>query len=193
MLHLVQLVHADAFVLYDYGSPAANRAHYGCPSPPDVAAEYWRIDIPVHLVAGSRDGVIPPPNVQRHLAAMRAQVRPPRCVLRVHVCARLPAPARPACLPDFLWAAWGGTPPITYTRLAHVSGIQLCARGCVCVVACTHVRVRACACVSTPEGTAIRAWRCSVQPSERVMHTAPAGTHMQSTHWEALGTWLMLQ
>ncbi len=73
--HLIQLVSKDAFRLYDYGSPAANAAHYGSPTPPDVSREYWRLDLPVHLVGGRRDGIIPPPNIHRHLEAMRAQVR----------------------------------------------------------------------------------------------------------------------
>ncbi|GFR48097.1 hypothetical protein Agub_g9782 [Astrephomene gubernaculifera] len=73
VLHLIQLVNSDSFRLYDYGSPAANTAHYGSPAPPDVASEYWRLDLPVHLVAGRRDGIIPAPNIRRHLDAMRAQ------------------------------------------------------------------------------------------------------------------------
>jgi pimeloyl-ACP methyl ester carboxylesterase len=40
--------------------------------PPPVAAEYWRLDVPVDICAGSHDGVIPPANVRRHVAAMRA-------------------------------------------------------------------------------------------------------------------------
>ncbi len=74
VLHLIQLVFSDCFRLYDYGSGAANRAHYGVSQPPDVSAEYWRLDMPVHLVAGRRDGIIPPANIRRHLDAMRAQV-----------------------------------------------------------------------------------------------------------------------
>ncbi|GLI64543.1 hypothetical protein VaNZ11_007837 [Volvox africanus] len=73
VLHLIQLVNTGEFRLYDYGSPAANKAHYGVPLPPDVSSEYWRLDMPVHLVAGRRDGIIPPPNIHRHLEAMRAQ------------------------------------------------------------------------------------------------------------------------
>jgi len=68
----VQLWRSGRFLLYDYGSPAANYARYGHPTPPDVAAEYWRLDIPVDIVAGSHDGIIPPPNVRCHVAAMRA-------------------------------------------------------------------------------------------------------------------------
>ncbi|KAG2433660.1 hypothetical protein HXX76_008031 [Chlamydomonas incerta] len=73
VLHLIQLSSIDCFRLYDYGSSAANRAHYGVSQPPDVSAEYWRLDMPVHLVAGRRDGIIPPANIRRHLDAMRAQ------------------------------------------------------------------------------------------------------------------------
>ncbi|GIL73386.1 hypothetical protein Vretimale_17555 [Volvox reticuliferus] len=73
VLHLIQLVSTGEFRLYDYGSPAANEAHYGISLPPDVSSEYWRLDVPVHLVGGRRDGIIPPPNIHRHLEAMRAQ------------------------------------------------------------------------------------------------------------------------
>jgi lysosomal acid lipase/cholesteryl ester hydrolase len=70
-LHFVQLWRSGRFALFDYGSPADNVAHYGRPTPPDVAAEYWRIDVPVDVCAGSHDGVIPPADVRRHVAAMR--------------------------------------------------------------------------------------------------------------------------
>ncbi|GBF99175.1 alpha beta hydrolase family [Raphidocelis subcapitata] len=71
-LHFIQLYRTGRFRLYDYGSPAANRARYGHPAPPDVASEYWRLDVPVDICAGAHDGVIPPANVRRHVAAMRA-------------------------------------------------------------------------------------------------------------------------
>jgi hypothetical protein len=70
-LHFVQLWRSGRFRLYDYGSPAANAARYGHAAPPDVASEYWRLDIPIDICAGSHDGVIPPANVRRHIAAMR--------------------------------------------------------------------------------------------------------------------------
>jgi pimeloyl-ACP methyl ester carboxylesterase len=70
-VHFTQLHRSRRFLLYDYGSPAANAARYGHRAPPDVAAEYWRLDIPVDICAGSHDGVIPPSNVRRHVAAMR--------------------------------------------------------------------------------------------------------------------------
>ena len=40
MLHLVQLARTGRFTLFNYGSPRANMARYGQPTPPDVAARY---------------------------------------------------------------------------------------------------------------------------------------------------------
>jgi predicted esterase len=43
------------------------------PRPPDIASQYWRLaDLPVELMAGSHDGIIPPVNVHRHYKAMTA-------------------------------------------------------------------------------------------------------------------------
>jgi pimeloyl-ACP methyl ester carboxylesterase len=64
-------VRSKRFQLNDYGSRAANAAHYGLPFPPDIADEYWRIDIPVDLCAGALDGIIPPENVRMHYDRMR--------------------------------------------------------------------------------------------------------------------------
>eukprot|EP00873_Tetraselmis_striata_P018859 jgi/Tetstr1/439123/TSEL_002988.t1 len=73
VLHLFQLMGSGRFQMYDYGNAAANGAAYGTPQPPDVAANYHRLrDLPVDLMAGRRDGVISPENVQRHLHALRA-------------------------------------------------------------------------------------------------------------------------
>lgn len=48
-------------------------AAYGTPQPPDVAADYAFLrETPVDLVAGLRDGVIPPHNVRLHFARMKA-------------------------------------------------------------------------------------------------------------------------
>ena len=41
------------FQLYDYGSSAANRAHYGVPAPPDIAGNYKLLNIPVDIMAGA--------------------------------------------------------------------------------------------------------------------------------------------
>jgi hypothetical protein len=72
-VHLIQLIFRDRFQLYDYASRAANTAHYGTPTPPDLGAEYWRLDIPVDIIGGSCDGVIPPVDVRRHVALMQEQ------------------------------------------------------------------------------------------------------------------------
>ena len=69
-LHFVQLVRSVQFRLYDYGSPEENSMHYGRTTPLDLASEYWRIDIPVDIVAGKNDGVIPPECVQMHVTHM---------------------------------------------------------------------------------------------------------------------------
>lgn len=69
-MHLIQAVRSKRFCLFDYGSAAANRQHYCSPAPPDIAQEYWRLDVPVDLVAGSCDGVIPPVNVRKHYDRM---------------------------------------------------------------------------------------------------------------------------
>ena len=70
-LHLAQLVRSGRFQLFDYGSPAANAAHYGRAAPPDLGAEYWRLDMPVDIAAGAADGVIPTANTRRHYRQMR--------------------------------------------------------------------------------------------------------------------------
>ncbi|KAI8469058.1 MAG: hypothetical protein J3K34DRAFT_424964 [Monoraphidium minutum] len=71
-VHFTQLFHGGRFTLFDYGSAAANLARYGRATPPDIASEYWRLDIPVDICAGRHDGVIPPANVRRHVTAMAA-------------------------------------------------------------------------------------------------------------------------
>lgn len=64
-------VRTGSFRLYDYGSPAANRAAYGSSAPPDVAANYGLVDIPVDLVAGEADGVVSRESVLKHYDALR--------------------------------------------------------------------------------------------------------------------------
>lgn len=72
MLHMVQITHAAKFQLFDYGSKAANLAAYGVPQPPDVGAQYGRLgSMPVDLVAGLQDGVIPPENIKLHYERMQ--------------------------------------------------------------------------------------------------------------------------
>ena len=40
-----QLILSRQFTLYDYGSPAANRQHYGSPAPTDIAAHYGLLQV----------------------------------------------------------------------------------------------------------------------------------------------------
>jgi len=70
-LHLIQMVKSRRFQTYDYGTPEENMRRYGSTEPIDLAAEYQRIDIPVDCVAGAKDGIIPPSNVQMHVSTMR--------------------------------------------------------------------------------------------------------------------------
>lgn len=72
--HFAQWARDGAFRFFDYGSPAKNQAHYGRDTPPSVAENLWRLGpgLPVDLVAGTSDGLIPPGNVQRHLGWLQA-------------------------------------------------------------------------------------------------------------------------
>ena len=68
---MVQMAYAGRFQLFDYGSGKANRAAYGTTRPPDLAAQYPRlVGIPVDLVAGLKDGIIPPDNIRMHRERM---------------------------------------------------------------------------------------------------------------------------
>jgi len=73
VLHFIQLHSSGHCQLFDYGSAAANAAAYNSITPPDIAAAYSTLcGVPVHLVAGRYDGVIPAPNIRRHYEAMTA-------------------------------------------------------------------------------------------------------------------------
>nr|XP_043614863.1 uncharacterized protein LOC122586905 [Erigeron canadensis] len=69
--HLAQMKHARKFRMFDYGSPSANMEIYGSPEPLDLGEYYGLIDVPVDLVAGRKDKVIPPSMVRRHYRLMR--------------------------------------------------------------------------------------------------------------------------
>lgn len=72
VLHLIQIANCGRFQMYDYLSYAANMRAYGQGSPPDIGAMYERLrNIPVHLVAGLRDGIIPPQCTRCHHAKMK--------------------------------------------------------------------------------------------------------------------------
>ncbi|GMH38353.1 hypothetical protein BSKO_06237 [Bryopsis sp. KO-2023] len=70
-LHLIQFVKTKKFSMFDYGDREIHMHEYGKPEPIDLAAEYDRIDIPVDIAAGTKDGVIPPDCVKSHVRHMR--------------------------------------------------------------------------------------------------------------------------
>lgn len=70
-LHLAQMKRSKKFVMFDYGSPAANTEVYGTPEPLDLGQYYGFIDIPVDLVAGRKDRVIKPSMVRKHYKVMK--------------------------------------------------------------------------------------------------------------------------
>ncbi|KAL4859312.1 Dolichyl-diphosphooligosaccharide--protein glycosyltransferase subunit [Chlorella vulgaris] len=70
--HFGQWGRDQSFRLFDYGSAAANEEHY----------EHYRLlDIPVDLLAGGADGIIPPSCVVRHVQSLRSAGVP--CSFRI--------------------------------------------------------------------------------------------------------------
>ncbi|KAK9810435.1 hypothetical protein WJX72_010667 [[Myrmecia] bisecta] len=69
--HIVQWCRTGLFQLYDYGSAAANMAHYDQATPPNIADGYKYLDMPIDIMAGRSDGVIAPENVIMHYNSMR--------------------------------------------------------------------------------------------------------------------------
>jgi hypothetical protein len=73
VLHFAQLYQTGRCQLFDYGSSAANMSVYQQSSPPLVSDSYQLLrGVPVHLVSGLHDGVIPPGNVILHYQALKA-------------------------------------------------------------------------------------------------------------------------
>ncbi|EFJ12557.1 hypothetical protein SELMODRAFT_123829, partial [Selaginella moellendorffii] len=70
--HMTQMLRAKRFIMYDFGSVAANTEAYGTPEPLDVAAFYDVIDIPVDFVAGKKDRLIPRSMVRKHYETLKA-------------------------------------------------------------------------------------------------------------------------
>ncbi|KAF3613941.1 putative carbon catabolite repressor protein 4 -like protein 3-like [Capsicum annuum] len=70
-LHLAQIKNRRKFIMFDYGSAAANMEAYGSPWPLDLGEYYFLIDIPVDLVAGQKDQVIRPSMVRKHYKLMK--------------------------------------------------------------------------------------------------------------------------
>ncbi|XP_024356464.1 uncharacterized protein [Physcomitrium patens] len=71
-VHLAQMMRAKRFILYDYGRRELNIQAYGTPYPLDVGANYGVIDIPVDVVGGLKDKLIPPTMVKKHFETMRS-------------------------------------------------------------------------------------------------------------------------
>lgn len=69
--HLLQMVGTKRFRMFDFGSARANLAVYGVPEPLDVGAHYGVIDIPVDVVAGVKDYVIPRSMVRQHFDSLK--------------------------------------------------------------------------------------------------------------------------
>jgi lysosomal acid lipase/cholesteryl ester hydrolase len=70
--HILQWIRTQRFTMYDYGETRLNRKAYGQDKPPDIAAEYHRIDIPVDFAAGSQDMIIEADSVRQHYNHMLA-------------------------------------------------------------------------------------------------------------------------
>ncbi|KAH7280236.1 hypothetical protein KP509_37G057400 [Ceratopteris richardii] len=71
VMHMAQMRRADRFQMYDFGSKGANMRVYGIPYPLDIGKHYGLIDIPVDIVAGRKDKLIPRSNVRRHYQLLR--------------------------------------------------------------------------------------------------------------------------
>ena len=57
--------------MYDFGSSSANMETYGMPYPLDIGENYGVIDIPVDVVAGLKDRLIPCSMVMKHYRMMK--------------------------------------------------------------------------------------------------------------------------
>lgn len=69
--HLAQMMRKKRFTMFDFGSAEANLAAYGTREPLDIGAHYGVIDIPVDVVAGRKDKLIPCSMVKRHYRTLR--------------------------------------------------------------------------------------------------------------------------
>jgi len=71
-VHLAQMARARRFLMYNFGSKELNLRAYGTPYPLDIGANYGVIDIPVDLVGGRKDKLIPPSMIRKHYDAMKS-------------------------------------------------------------------------------------------------------------------------
>ena len=66
--HFIQMVRTGEFRAFDHGNAKENMKHYGQPKPWNFLKKYHLIDptIPIHIVYGDDDRVIPADNVLKH-------------------------------------------------------------------------------------------------------------------------------
>ncbi|KAL3692326.1 hypothetical protein R1sor_005977 [Riccia sorocarpa] len=69
-LHLAQMMANKAFRLYDFGRDGNMKA-YGTPKPLDIGANYGHVDIPIDLVAGKKDKLVPRSMILKHYETFR--------------------------------------------------------------------------------------------------------------------------
>ena len=69
--HLAQMMRKKRFTMFDFGSAEANISAYGTRKPLDIGANYSVIDIPVDVVAGRKDKLIPRSMVRRHYQTLK--------------------------------------------------------------------------------------------------------------------------
>lgn len=79
--HFAQWANDLSFRLFDYGSAAENRRHYGRDRPPSLADNFRLLDVPVDLLAGALDGIISPACVVMHAQRLRQASVP--CSFRI--------------------------------------------------------------------------------------------------------------
>lgn len=70
-VHLGQMMRTKRFIMYDFKSKELNLQAYGTSYPLDIGANYGVIDIPVDVVGGRRDRLIPPSMVRKHFDTMK--------------------------------------------------------------------------------------------------------------------------
>ena len=71
MKHMAQMKGHKKFTMYDYGSVRENMEYYGQGEPLDLGSFYHLIDIPIDVVMGRKDHLIPPAMVYKHYDALK--------------------------------------------------------------------------------------------------------------------------
>lgn len=78
--HGAQCALGSEFQPYDYAA-GENQDRYHAPTPPSYRADYGLLDAPIHIVAGGRDFLVPPANLEEQYALFN-MVRPGIATLR---------------------------------------------------------------------------------------------------------------